>query len=130
MWRSGSGCSLGAVAWLALAAGICLLYGCASPIEHIHHDDGWRRTASGWERTLDWHSVRLASFIRPSADSPPGVRVAGSRMDTHPAALALLELLGAMLALFAIPSQRVQLLSALASLPAAIARSFRASAFG
>jgi hypothetical protein len=56
--------------------------------------------------------------------------VAGARIDTHPAALALIEIVGALAALYVFPSQRAHLLWAIDNLPTAIRSSFRASAFG
>ena len=44
-------------------------------------DDGWRRTATGWEQTAAW---RLAATTSPAPTW---------RVDFHPAALALLQAL-------------------------------------
>jgi hypothetical protein len=92
--------------------------------------DNWRRTANGWERTTNWRPVGLVNLIRPPADPHATKPADGSRIDTHPAALALVEIVGALVALYVFPAQHSELVWAARNLPAAISRSFRASAFG
>ena len=99
--------------------------------------DDWRRTANGWERVHSWPTATSRSWplfgIHNEKVSAPTVspRAANrySRLDTHPAALALAQLLASVFALtlFSNPHQNPL---CPASLLTAIARSFRASAFG
>lgn len=62
------------------------------------HDDGWRRTADGWERIDRWGEY--ASIYPGAAEPYVGSSNAasnhlafgpGGRLDFHPAALALLQ---------------------------------------
>lgn len=64
------------------------------------YDDGWRRTADGWENIADWRAV-VASAEAIDQDlrwrvetvtSPDELAlVPGWRLDFHPAGLALLQ---------------------------------------
>jgi hypothetical protein len=88
--------------------------------------DDWRRTATGWQRMSDW-SMSASTFALAADQTLPVARNIG-RIDTHPAVLALGELVAALLGLYAFRSSRI--LPAARHWPALIARSFRASAFG
>jgi hypothetical protein len=83
-------------------------------------DDLWRRTAHGWERVDAWQ-VPQATWRE--AAKP----VSTCRFDTHPAAIALLQIVAAGIALAFFPSRSP---SAPLGMQAAIARSYRASFFG
>jgi hypothetical protein len=95
--------------------------------------DDWRRTAHGWERVSGWsHAVRSPAFTGSTASlRPPAQRSIRSvnRTDTHPAALALAQLIGSMLSL-AIFSPRGRSLLGETSCTELLGRSFRASVFG
>jgi hypothetical protein len=133
--------------WTILAAPLLILFGAylltASGLTATPHAnksnssgtaDDWRRTANGWERTQSWSSPSAWSLFQTKATSAPAKplrRPARSytRLDTHPAALALVQLLASIFALtlFRDPQQNPVRLSCL---PDIIARSFRSSAFG
>jgi hypothetical protein len=88
--------------------------------------DEWRRTAHGWERSGAWlvaASDPVASLEKPLIHLP-----AKTRFDTHPIALAFGQLVGTLLALFAVApkTERTQH----GGLRSVISRSFRASVFG
>jgi hypothetical protein len=92
------------------------------------HDDAWRRTASGWERVSGWQAQ--ASNSMPARTARIDAGVPSARFDTHPAALALLQIgvvVGA-LAFYSRPPVEAQ--NQQASVPAIISRSYRASFFG
>jgi len=77
-------------------------------------DDGWRRTADGWQRL-----------------PVPATAASTLRLDVHPAALTLLQLAAALVAMSAFPRPGVTRLSWLdEDWRAFFWRSFRASAFG
>jgi hypothetical protein len=124
--------------WLAFAAlivgstGICLLCGPWISPQTTSADDGWRRTERGWERVVASNQPAMATTTVPVFHSPPPLSAKSShRWDTHPAALALVQLTAGIFALFARPgSWRLSESSFLSRLPALIAKSFRASAFG
>src|SRR4051812_3989475 len=62
--------------------------------------DEWRRTAHGWERSGPWlvaASDPIASPQKPAIKLP-----ATARLDTHPIGLAFAQLVGTLLALFAV----------------------------
>jgi hypothetical protein len=93
--------------------------------------DDWRRTAAGWERTTNWPQpsrshLRGGTFTKVSTPTSAPDHV---RFDTHPAVLALAQLLGALMALAAFSAPRAKPGST-GRWHAAIARSFRASVFG
>jgi|GEM_PF-6585990 len=63
------------------------------------YDDGWRRTANGWEHVADWPEFAslAAEFERSgswrvvtASDAEQVALVPGRRLDFHPALLALL----------------------------------------
>jgi hypothetical protein len=83
------------------------------------HSD-WRRTANGWERTDRWAVKPLAL---PLATHQAAV---GTRLDPHPAAVALVQLVAvlAALAFFSRPLAHSR------GLVSAISSSYRASFFG
>ena len=66
------------------------------------YDDGWRRTAAGWENIADWQVVAAADAVTEAermqwrveteAFAEDLALVPGWRLDFHPAALALLQL--------------------------------------
>jgi len=96
----------------------------------LESGDGWRRTAHGWERSDRWSST---TGTTQSSEPPPTFykRFAqnGRRSDAHPAALALVQLVGSMLAL-AVFSPRGRSMLSQTPLSTILARSFRASVFG
>ena len=106
----------------------CLSVGAFDPAPSVRSDD-WRRTANGWELTSTWFRP-----IAPSAkDSQPKHHATASistRFDTHPAGLALLQLVGGLTALAAFAPLPASATSHRPHWKVALARSFRASAFG
>src|SRR4029077_16866982 len=84
------------------AALSCLSVGAFSSAAPSHHDD-WRRTANGWERTASGPKT-AALPAKNNASQPATYREFHGRFDTHPAALALLQLVGALGALAAFRS--------------------------
>jgi hypothetical protein len=58
----------------------------------INADDGWRRTARGWERTSAWESAATTTVTRPSLEVVKNNPV-------HPGQLALLQIAGSCLVL-------------------------------
>jgi hypothetical protein len=95
--------------------------------------DDWRRTAHGWEHISGWsnaaRSPATTGFAAPPRPAAERVNHHGSRTDAHPAALALAQLVGSMLAL-AVFSPRGRSLLRGTSFSAILAGSFRASVFG
>jgi hypothetical protein len=87
--------------------------------------DPWRRTAKGWEKIDSTHAAR-PERVWQSATAPQR----SPRLDTHPAVVALGQILTVLLALAAFPPGRRQQAWAIESWSKAIRRSFRASAFG
>jgi hypothetical protein len=124
--------------WLALAAlaigwtGFCLLCGLWLSRLATNPDDGWRRTELGWEHVAAWNEPAMATATVPVFHRPtPEPAKTSPRWDTHPAALALVQLGVAFFALFAMPADwRLTDLRPLTRLPVLIAKSFRASPFG
>jgi len=124
--------------WLALLAlaigwtGFCLLCGLWLSRLTNSADDGWRRTELGWEQVASWNERAMATAAVPVVHWPsPLPAKASPRWDTHPAALALVQLAVALFALFAMPADWRQAESKLlARLPELIAKSFRATPFG
>jgi hypothetical protein len=57
------------------------------------HADGWRRTASGWERREDWYleSLPPAYSRREYFTSDDPIQAPANRWDFHPAALVTLQ---------------------------------------
>jgi len=116
------------VAIILLAAALATLtvgsFGSAPPTAR----DDWRRTANGWERAAAWPKAiaHSAANLRSQA---PGTPIFHGRFDTHPAALALAELVGSLIALavFASPSRAK---TGHIHWTTILSRSFRASAFG
>lgn len=93
-------------------------------------DDAWRRTASGWERI----DRRPTAQTKAAAKSEPSQRLLpaddNNRWDTHPAALALAQLIGALVILRFIPRGASFNPGVWRRTTAAIAHSYRASFFG
>lgn len=117
----------------ALLAGLCAGIFVAGIVGPAKSTDDWRRTAKGWERSSGWSNpARSAASFEPAERS---FRIAerlvhvGRRTDAHPAALALAQLVGSMLAL-AIFSPRSRSLVKETTFFTLVARSFRASVFG
>ena len=77
-----------AAAFLVGLAAICWVCRGNHRIATHQDDDGWRRTAQGWEQARDWQAVYRN---RAAAATAPGIASAtrGTRWDTHPAALSL-----------------------------------------
>ena len=86
----------------------------------------WRRTSAGWERVDHWPRTNEIARSRQQTSNHHGV---ARRIDTHPAVLALTQLVGSLLGLAIFRSHRRSPLTVVA-ISAAITRSFRASAFG
>jgi hypothetical protein len=96
----------------------------------VQSRDDWRRTVHGWEHNDRWLSAaRTRQSFEPPRAYAKGFAHNGRRTDAHPAALALAQLVGSMLAL-AIFSPRGRSMLSETSLTAILARSFRASVFG
>jgi hypothetical protein len=72
------------VTWLATGAALFFAV-TAAVLAHESSasdaSDAWRRTANGWELVTRWHEQPLRSDSTPPA----------FRLDSHPAALALLQ---------------------------------------
>jgi hypothetical protein len=85
--------------------------------------DQWRRTANGWERKSDW---QVSAIAYPSAVAP----TARQRFDSHPAVLALVQVIGTLLAMHCFPVGASQSASRGPNWLDLLGRSFRASAFG
>jgi hypothetical protein len=125
------------IQWLAFAAlivvslGFCLLCVCwNTPLASIS-DDGWRRTEHGWERIAVWQSRALATASVPVYPAPPPPEKATFRWDTHPAALAFVQLAIVLFALLRLPAgMQSRTPDRPVKLPELVAKSFRASAFG
>jgi hypothetical protein len=99
--------------------------GCDVPPPLSSAGDDWRRTATGWEHVGHWeHPIDRFNLPLPAHSDKAG------RFDTHPAVLALLQLVVALLALNAFPRIPARAASSSGNLVALLARSFRASAFG
>jgi len=88
--------------------------------------DDWRRTPSGWERRSAWSAGAEGTTTHRRVESAAGK---SSRLDTHPAALALLQLVSALLSLAVFGPQGQRLLKE-KPVSVLLARSFRASVFG
>jgi hypothetical protein len=123
--------------WLAFAAvivgsiGFCLLSACWNTPKTSVADDGWRRTERGWERIASWQKSAMASSSVPVYPAPLPLPKLTNRWDTHPAALALVQLAIVLFALLRLPAgPRPSAPNQPARLPELIAKSFRASAFG
>jgi hypothetical protein len=112
-----------------LGAGMFAAGGSGSP----KASDDWRRTAHGWERVSGWsNSARTAAGFGAAIDPLPVAEWPNhkrTRADAHPAALALAQLVGSMLAL-AVFSPRGSSLLKEKSFFALLTGSFRASVFG
>jgi len=93
--------------------------------------DDWRRTAHGWERIDQW-SPPPAHRSDSNHQSPANAirHAASGRLDTHPAVLALAELVGVLVALWSFPATSPGSGRFAGGCSAFLARSFRASAFG
>jgi hypothetical protein len=97
--------------------------------ERSNRQDDWRRTAHGWERTIAWPKLPTESAkksVRPLKSYRPW----SIRLDTHPAGLALLQLVGGLAALAAFGPSRSAATAHRPHWKVILARSFRASAFG
>src|SRR5262245_14623220 len=95
-----------------------------SPLRRVSHGDDWRRTSTGWEQVSRWKSATPRTVL------PPRQNGRQIRIDTHPAVLALIQLVGALFAMQAFPTGSRRLLSKRSSWRTLLTRSFRASAFG
>jgi hypothetical protein len=122
---------LAVAALLFVSIGLCLLCLCWSQ-SAAKPDDGWRRTEHGWERIASWQSQAMATAKVPVYPAPPAASKPTSRWDTHPAALALVQLAAVLFALLRLPmTQGPRTTTAHSTpIPQRIAKSFRASAFG
>ena len=125
------------IQWLVFAAvivgpiGFCLLCTGWNKPRATRADDGWRRTENGWERIAAWQNQATATASVPVYPAPPPPAHTTSRWDTHPAAVALVQLAIVLFALLRLPAGgRSSPPHRTARLPQLIANSFRASAFG
>ena len=107
---------------VSLIAGIFAV-GTGNPLKST---DDWRRTPTGWEHRSAW-SPGADTIAAHRRLEPATARSA--RLDTHPAGLALLQLVGALLSLAVFGPQGRRLLKE-RPFSALLARSFRASVFG
>jgi hypothetical protein len=106
----------------------CLSVGAFDPTPSVRRDD-WRRTENGWERKSAWSrpAVLFAKRSLPKHQTTVSIH---TRFDTHPAALALIQVVGALSALAAFAPLRALGKAHRPHWKATLARSFRASAFG
>src|SRR5262245_3068574 len=86
----------GAIVLIGLALSCLSVGGFGSP-PPVRHDD-WRRTAHGWERSTAWQ-IPAVPRLNANQSQKPKNTANQTRFDTHPAALALLQLVGALTAL-------------------------------
>jgi len=93
--------------------------------------DDWRRTANGWERALHWE-VGASTFSLQATSQKPGHSLAQpARVDSHPAVIALVELVFSLLGLYWFPfGSSAATAFHCPNWRALLVRSFRASAFG
>ena len=115
------------LAALIIGAAAGSFYSARSATHRRVPDDAWRRTASGWERARDWQPkpikhVSAVAFENDVSDA--------RRWDTHPAALALAQVIGVLSILKFVPRRNPTQSKAWHQVPAVIARSYRASFFG
>jgi hypothetical protein len=89
--------------------------------------DQWRRTAAGWERSTQWPMASGSRAVSAPLPSSAAKTSTDERYDTHPAVLALLQIVGTLTALgiFAAPAPQ-----SIRGWLAVLTQSFRASAFG
>lgn len=111
------------------ASGIFVVV-CIFLSDSLHHSaqaartDQWRRTAQGWERISSWNVLRAS----PNAEKSPNAS-SKWRSDSHPAALALLQIALIALGYYKFPPTRPTTKDA-ASWRTTLRNSFRASMFG
>jgi hypothetical protein len=111
---------------IAVLFGALVLSGCWSTIAQ-DADDGWRRTASGWER-LARGGQEFNSTVSARGPREPASHI---RWDVHPAVLTLAQTLAVLAAMAAFPRPNVVRLRWLQEdWRAFLRRSFRASVFG
>jgi hypothetical protein len=110
--------------------GLCLIgSSCGSCwADGLNADDGWRRTASGWERRKDWALIDKGSVLYLA--SAGGPIAASIRWDTHPAVLALVQIVVVVVGYATFPAQRRVGNATENSWRDAVAQSFQASVFG
>src|SRR5262245_28974636 len=90
-------------------------------------NDCWRRTAVGWERTDDWSGPGNAASVSDAENPVTG----SSRYDSHPAALALAEIVLVGMAFYVFPRSQEPLATRSGKgWLALLSDSFRVSAFG
>jgi len=103
----------------------------AFPFDRAGGGDDWRRTVNGWQRISTWQmaaaTVTAANPAR-TPDRPLGSKT--TRFDTHPATLALGQLILILLGLYAFPIHSSGTTKRADRWTPLLARSFRASAFG
>src|SRR5262245_35340374 len=121
---STSGLAKFAPAALVVVVG-CFLIGWSLLSMPKNSVDDWRRTAQGWE----WMPGTASAFERP-AIAEVDLNVKRIRVDTHPAVLALFQLVATFLALSAFRHGRTQSVGNIREWTVVVGRSFRASAFG
>jgi len=96
----------------------------------VSSGDEWRRTADGWQRIADWPSAKVSGRFVQASSARAVDRVQSARLDTHPAVLALVELVAILLALYSFPFGRQRPLTPRDGWIRFLARSYRASVFG
>jgi len=119
--------TVGAIVLIAAVLS-CLSIGASSSGRPLPHDD-WRRTAGGWERATAWPKPAVQWTSNRQSKLAKN-RLSNGRLDTHPAALALVQLAGAIGALAASASSASRVRARRSHWKAILTRSFRASAFG
>jgi hypothetical protein len=99
----------------------------AGPKRPEGNADQWRRTAAGWERATQWPTAIGLAPDRTALTARSAKPATHQRYDTHPAVLALLQIVGTLTALrmFAAPAPQ-----SFRGWLAMLSQSFRASAFG
>lgn len=68
-----------------------------------NHDDGWRRTAGGWERVDGLNQPVYATSAKQSRTEAAGGLRSPGRLDGHPAVLVAFQLMAISLAFLAFP---------------------------
>jgi hypothetical protein len=87
----------------AVLAGLLAAAARSVAAEDAHGDDGWRRTAYGWERMDDWYAPRVSRGGVSNDYVPPLPAADGPRCDVHPGVLVLLQLVGVGIAMVVAP---------------------------
>ena len=94
---------------IALAGGFAVLPhpGAARADETARGDDGWRRTAHGWERITALRPVLVPTGGVSASYVPPAPDKSRERLDVHPGVLLIGQLMVAGSALLLAQSRRL-----------------------